>query len=323
MKTTITYSDIYIPKTCSSIDEYVKNLDVSHLHDDITQEDIANMLKYSMGIEKVYLEDRTKEADIFSDLLERYFSQGETKPDEIDFIVYTRGDSVAVGDPWSLSEGEVINVPYFLQHRFKIKNAQIFNIEQECSGTLMALRLAFSLVNDGSSQKILILSRNFFETPEKRLMGGMIVVSDGLGIMEIAGGEAGMALLDYAGKTDGSIARVLDLAKAENSAMVVQTGASLMKSLVEKHSLTMRDVSLIIPQNISRNIWTFYSQTLDFPKERVFLENIKDGGHMGDVDMIRNIDTIRRKDLLAENQYALAYGLGTGTSWNAFLLQAL
>lgn len=323
MKTVITYSDYCVPKKGYSVEEFASQLDIQSVNANLSHEEVGAILRYSMGIEKVYVEDRSMEADLFSELLKKYFSISKTSPEEIDFVIYTRGDSVSVGDPWSLTDERCVNVPYFLQTQFKMVNAQIFNVEQECAGTFIAMRIASSFIESGAAKKILVLSRNFFENAEKRLMGGMIVVSDGVGIMEISLGTEGLALVDFAGRTEGAITMVKQLSSLELSAKVVETGCEMINEMLTRNDLTIRDILVMIPQNISKNSWTFYCEKLAYPKERVFLENIKNGGHMGDVDIIRNITSVLSKKLLPSQSYALVYGLGTGTSWNTILMKKL
>jgi 3-oxoacyl-[acyl-carrier-protein] synthase-3 len=326
MRTVIKYTNYYIPENFIPIEEYVEKLDDSSLlavDCNMKKNDLVVILKNTMGIRKVYIEDRKNETKIFGKMLERYFNSASTTPGEIDFIIYTRGNSVSAGNPWSVTEEECINVPYFLQKEYKMSRAQVFSIEQDVSGTLIAARIAFSLINSGSVGKVLLLSRNFFQKPENRLMWGTSLVSDGLGLMEISTGGTGLVIIDCAGAADGGICRIKDFGKNVNQEKVIQTGSNLIKNLIGKNNLTMKDISRIIPQNTSKSVWNFYSQLLDFPKEKVFLDNFSDGGHMGDVDIIRNITDIRERKLLAPQEFAIAYGIGTGTSWNALLLQAL
>jgi 3-oxoacyl-[acyl-carrier-protein] synthase III len=78
---------------------------------------------------------------------------------------------------------------------------------------------------------------------------------------------------------------------------------------------------MIIPQNINKSGWNYYCQVLNYPIENVFLDNCNDG-HMGDVDIIRNITDVNKYKKLESGKYALVYGLGTGLSWNALLIRA-
>jgi|GEM_PF-2224702 len=332
MRAVIGYTDCSIPENYLSVDEYVKLLDDSFLRQvGMERNDLAAILKNSIGIDKVYVEDRKNEPAIYCEMLEKYFSEERSRPEEIDFVIYTRGNSVSVGDPWSMIDNECVNVPYFLHKEFGLKNAQIFNVEQVCSGTLVGARIASSLIGDGSARNVLLLSSNFFTDQGDRLMGGLGLVSDAQAMMEISAAgpglesarTPGLALLDFAGVTDGTITMVKDFRKGTIPASIVQIGCDLIKSLVRRNNLTLKDISWIIPQNISKSGWNFYCQALEFPKENIFLDNFSDGGHMGDVDIIRNLTDVIDRKKIAKGEYAVVYGIGTGTSWNALLVQSV
>lgn len=327
MRTVIKYANYYIPDNYISIEDYFNMLDDTVLEkcgmSGMKREELANIFKNTMGIQRIHVEERKNEAAIFARMLTGYFKNGPTTPDEIDYVIYTSGNSVAKGDPWSMTEEECINVPYFLQDKLGMSNAQVFNVEQDCSGTLVGAQIASSLITEGKAGKVLFLSRNILDNLEYRLMGGAGLISDGLAIMEIAAGEPGLALIDFCAATDGSMSMDKDFSQGINQAKVVQVGCNLIKSLVEKNNLTLNDIAIIIPQNISQSVWNFYCKMLEFPREKVFLDNFRVAGHMGDVDTIRNITDVLKKKLLAPHEFAIAYGIGTGTSWNALLLQAL
>jgi len=44
------------------------------------------------------------------------------------------------------------------------------------------------------------------------------------------------------------------------------------------------------------------------------------GGHLGDVDLIRNLRDLSLKQAFP-NSYLVVHGVATGTSWNALLLK--
>lgn len=318
----ITYADIAIPDVLVSVESFVEQLNLTYFEQDTGRADILNVLKNGMGVNNVYLGDRSSEHISFSHLLEKYFETTPAFPEDIAYIIYTRGNSVAVGDPWSLTENHCINVPYFLQEKYGMVNAQIFNVEQECSSSLIALKIAKSLLVDEHDSRILLLSSNFFENADKRIMGGSIVVSDGVAIMEVSHSDKGIEIVDFMSVSSGKISMVKELAHPKNVMDVFTTGADLIRTLVKRNGLSLDDISCIIPQNLSRYSWNLYSKIIPYPLNRVFLDNISEGGHMGDVDIIRNIAGVIKKGMLKRNDYAIVYGLGTGTSWNALLLKA-
>ncbi len=324
MKATIRYVNYHIPDHSISLEDYFNMLDETVLEKTnmkgIASKELARIFEKTLGIREIHIEDKKNEVSLFGQMLEHYFASGAAAPGEIDYIIYANWNSVVKGDPWSKTDAECINVPYFLQREFGMHNTQVFNIEQDCTGSLVGAQVASALINDGSARKILLLSKNILENQEYRLMGGVGIISDGLAMMELCAADSGLALIDFAAAADGSMTMDKDFSQGINQAKVVQVGANLIKSLLQKNNLTVKDISVIIPQNISKSVWNLYCQVLDFPMQKVFLENFTIGGHMGDVDIIRNIADVCKKGLVGAGDYAVSYGIGTGTSWNALLL---
>jgi len=272
-------------------------------------------------LSSMFAGDRKTEADIFVDMLTKMFASEIARPSEISYIIYAHGNSVSVGDPWSLhSDEECVNVPYFLQRKMEMANAIVFNVEQECTGSFTAINIAKLLVEHGSAGKVLILSSNYFERNQKRLMGGSVFVGDGQGLMLISGGPGPLEIIDGLGKTDGRIDSINSFMDSKNQQMIVEVGASLIHELLRKHGLSFDDVPFLVPLNTTPFVWQYYAKRLGISVKKVFFENMGKGGHLGDVDLIRNLSDISSKQEFP-NGYLVVYGVATGTSWNALLLK--
>jgi len=250
------------------------------------------------------------------------FATRIARPSEISHIIYTRGNSISVGDPWALhSDDECINVPYFLQQKMEMANAIVFNVEQECTGSFMAIKIAKLLVEHGGADKVLILSSNYFEPTQKRLMGGSVYIGDAQGLMLISGGSGLLEIIDDVGKTDGRIDSINSFLEPEHQQRVIDVGVSLIHELLRKHGLSFNDVSVLVPLNTTTFVWRPYTKQLGISMKKVFLENMRGkGGHLGDVDLTRNLKDVSSKQEFP-NSYLVVYGVATGTSWNALLLK--
>lgn len=314
-KTIISYSDYMISRNELTVSEFVNKLSGDFLKEwgelfmggEIEREELVEILKNTNNIEKVAIENRDNEPHMFKELFQKYLDNSQTKCEDIGYLIYCRGDSIADGK----------NIPYWLQQEFNIPDTQVLCIEQECSATLMAINIANALISQGNSKKIVILSRNFFKTYESRLMG-LFVVSDGIAIMEISAGESGLQPYFFDAIANGYINKISDFSFKAND--VVEIGIKLLTRLLHKCRLTMNDISLIIPQNTVLSGWNIYCSQMNFPIEKIFADNYGGLGHCGDVDMPRNITDMRRKNLIKKGDYLLAYALGTGTSWNSLIL---
>lgn len=313
----VTYSDYWLPPTRIAVSEFVGAIDYP-AEDKLS---LTRTLSDTLGFDGVRVDDRARAAERFSLLLERYFAATRTPPGDIGYLICTRGASVTSGDPWSKDGHACINVPYFLHRKFGLK-AEIFNVEQECSGSLIAIKIGAALLAEQGAKKLLLLSSNYFEDMDKRLMADMILVSDGLGLMEISAQGDGLQIIDHAAMTDGGISKVLDFNVEANFRTMIEAGCAIIREVTSRNGIALADVALIIPQNISEATWHFYCHTLQISPGKVFLENCGGPGHLGDVDIIRNITDARRRGRLKPGDYAIIYGVGTGSSWNAVLVRA-
>ena len=333
MKSYIAHLDYFVPEARITISDILSNGGLSErdfaqlsqklIGKTIPRQDLITTLKPFESMSSMFRGDRRTEAGIFVDMLNQLFATRIATPSEISHIIYARGNSVCMGDPWALhSDEECINVPYFLQQKMEMANAIVFNVEQECTGSFTAINIARLLVEHGGAGKVLILSSNYFELTQKRLMGGSIFVGDGQGLMLISGGSGLFEIIDGIGKTDGRIDSVNSFLDPKNQQKVIDEGTSLIQELLRKNSLTFDDVQFLVPLNTTEFVWRHYAKQLGISFSKVFFENMKKGkgGHLGDVDVIRNLKDLSSAQEFS-NSYLVAYGVATGTSWNALLLK--
>jgi 3-oxoacyl-[acyl-carrier-protein] synthase-3 len=106
----------------------------------------------------------------------------------------------------------------------------------------------------------------------------------------------------------------------KNQQKIVEVGSSLIHELLRKHGLSFDDVPFLVPLNTTPVVWQNYAKRLGISVKKVFFENMGKGGHLGDVDLIRNLKDISSKREFPDG-YLVVYGVATGTSWNALLLK--
>ncbi|MUH00712.1 hypothetical protein F7734_53950 [Scytonema sp. UIC 10036] len=318
----ISYSDYYIAEQSVSIEQLISNLSESNIPNGLDRKQFTEILIETLGVQFVYVDDRKNELLRFHQLLQRYFLQYSSTPEEIDVLIYAAGDSIASGHSWAENDSECINIAYSVKHEFKLDNALLFNVAVECASTLIAMRIALSMLRDRSARKVLILSRNFY-TNDRRLslMGKGTLVSDGAGIIELSADKTDCSIIDFVSIEDNRISKFSDF--ITKSQLVVELGANAIKTLVERNSIKIHEISMIIPQNTTRFAWQRYCKILDIPISKVFLDNISDYGHVGDVDTIRNLTDVwrRGKGFINVGDFVILYTIGTGTTWAAILIQ--
>lgn len=322
MKTVISYLDYFIPPDGMPIDDFIDTLDDDYIDNwcqssfgtKIKRTDVSQILKFTTKIESINtgLGDCESEAQLFKNLLIPYFQEHNTGK-EVDYIIYNGGDRGALEK----------NIPYYIHHEYDLKDAQVFQLEQNCASTLLAIHLAKCMIETGAAKRVLSLSGNIMETFEKRLIS-LFVVSDGIGVVEISSEQAaradeGWEVIDFYGATDGSLPDIQSITRGGDR--IVDVGVDLIKRTLERNDLGVDDISLIIPQNTNFSGWNLYCDKLGMSMEKVFIKNFGGIGHMGDVDTVRNLKDAALSENINSGEYALAYAIGTGASWDTMLLR--
>lgn len=305
MSINIGYLDVYEPD---------ERLDINVLLDRINQrkQDELSAVKNQWAVEYLFEINKEEEKRILVELVERYVQAIDGAVNDIDYIIYCQGDS----------DCNRLEQAYYIQSKFKMKNARVFALNQGCSGVVEAINVASELVKGKVNSRILILASIFTECDEERLVGPT-VLSDGIGILEVSSQSSGIyEILDSQGKTNGEVTEG-NFFTGSSSAKIVKNGSKLVEEIVERNNLTLEDVTEIVPLSTCRSVWELHCDMLQYPIEKVFLENIPHGGHIGTVDTIRNLKTVLSRGIVSQGEYVVCYGISFGTSWGASLLRVL
>ncbi|MDB4986227.1 MAG: 3-oxoacyl-(acyl-carrier-protein)-like protein [Myxococcaceae bacterium] len=281
-----------------------------------TLETYAADYRRSFGIERVLVEERRDELEMLTPLLERFFAERHATPAEIDLLICNvdsnrKCDSY---DPYAVLAS--------LQRRFGMEKSVVFAVGQACSSTLFASRLADSLFTTGEYQNALYLSTSRVTRNDQRDIG-VTLLSDGVGLLYLHRDATKLRLVDTISATHGCYEQAtIDPMRVDVTAKmkVIQSGAKTVRDILVRNGLTVRDLVVMVPQNLNVGGWNTYARLLELDLDIVKLDNVKDG-HIGDVDIIRNLADRQRERPLASGENALLYSSGWGTSWNSALLR--
>jgi len=96
-----------------------------------------------------------------------------------------------------------------------------------------------------------------------------------------------------------------------------------MREALDKAGVTLDDIRVVLPHNVNLVTWQRMCLLLDFPPERVLLENIASNGHVYCADMFINYATARERGLLrpGEKYLAAAVGAGGGATFSAMVFE--
>lgn len=314
----ICHIDYHLPS------DYISAVDIlSNLNGFVLPGFYKSMGDYSIDfckqsrLDKIAIEDFRNCILIFTELLECFFEGTQIEPDKIGYIFYT--------NPKCFNLNEV-NIPQYLQKKFKMNNASIVTIDQGCTGTIWCMGASNYLLNGDLEKYSLILSASFMLDVESRFMHPTLA-GDALGILVLQNSTSDLNIIDSISISDGasSYDKFNNTNLGFSNLGIVKKGVETVEKLLLNNGLIIEDISMMIPQSINHlSYTTIYPNMLRLDPSKVFIQNIPNGGHLGDVDTIRNLKDYLNQFSVPQNANLLLYGqslIGRDLNYNALLLQ--
>lgn len=324
----ILYSDYYLPNKRVDLKETVKANETIPLPEGYTtKDDFCEDFAEESKLKEIAVENEKDVVQIFNSLLSKFFAEFPISPFKIKYIFYT--------NPLNNYLANGASVPYYLQAKFRMEQAAVLIIDQKCATSLFALEVARALLQKDNNSCALILSPCFLKKMDERFIQ-FTVCGDAAGIMLVKAGDhqEGFEIIDFLSLSDGSFS----LNRYETSPgewdghagsvndriKIIEKGIGVINDLLAANGLDTGDLKLLIPQSVNYYAYYIYSRLLKIPIEKVFTDNIPFGGHLGDVDTVRNFTDVKRNRNFKEGDNVLLYGLGsdgTDLNYNALLLR--
>lgn len=314
----ISYSNYFLAKKYIDVEEYFSNRTDFELPDEFSDlsEYCDNFIKQK-HINGLYVNENDKEVDLFCDLVDKFLKDTKTDPKDVDIIIYTKGVPL---------HENLVSVPYYVQKKFEMTNAMVFNVEQTCGASLVSMEIVEGMIASGKYKSALILSSTFIKDYAKRDVK-VTLISDGVGLIYLEKDPKRFLIEDCISRTTGSYSYSIEsFTKRRNYRELVnylKNGVDTINDVISRNNLTMEEIKIISPQNTTYSGWETYAMLLDVPVSKIYLNNIPKGGHIGDVDTIRNITDIYNEKIIKKDEHFIAYGIGWGTSWNSILLKGV
>lgn len=314
----IFYSDYHVPDKFVGVAEVLNNC--TNLTLPKGYNSIDKLYSYYtdvLGYNRIAIEDEGSIVEVFFSLIENFFEKTKVDPRDISLIInsnhqrFTRSDNV--------------NVSYLIQKEYGLRNASVLSIEQACGGTLAAIGPASSLL--AKKGKYAIILSYFHIIQYERRPTDIFIYGDGAGLMVISQESTDYDIVDFASVADGSKSyEIYHRSVSESNILeVAQHGADFIRTITSKNNIEIKDLFVIIAQNVGRLIYgELYQRLLGLPASKFFLQNIPNGGYQGPVDTPHNFTDFINEYSPSKGAYILLYGVAsdnTGTSYQAVLLK--
>ena len=205
---------------------------------------------------------------------------------------------------------------------------------QSCASGLLAIDMAGRLLAadtagtaDGpggqAAPLALILAGEKAFTRAAQVFADTTVFGEGASACLVSAFGARDRLLAYASSVRGEF----DSATGENDARLQReyrpSLAEVMRQALDEAGLTLDDIRVVLPHNVNLVTWQRMCLLLQFPRERVVLDNIPTSGHVFCADVFANYQTACERGLLqpGDRYLAAAVGAGGGATFAAMVFE--
>ncbi|MEW6618544.1 MAG: hypothetical protein AB1422_04235 [bacterium] len=307
LNTSVKYMDYYIPEKTVSVDEILsmnKNISIDSVNN---YDEFVQQFRKQSGLDRIaVLDSKDNLANIASDMVDKLFQNTDIKPSEIKYLVC--GNRVLMDDN--------ISTIHYIQKKFNLENAVILPIFQDCASTLIAMGISEKLLNKSAKEYMLVLTARKCPDIKGRYVG-FTVMGDGLSLVLIENKPGRINITNWCSYNNG----VSSYSKMEGSAKslsvinlqmnIITSGVSFLQRSMKKIDIMMENIDKIIHPNTNYDVFhELYSNLLNIEPTKFYLDNIRNGGHINDVDLVRNTkDYIYKNKSQKKRMNVLIYGI--------------
>lgn len=313
LPTTIKDVAVFVPRRAIRVQDTAAELGLTRPQ--------VRVLQRVHGFQQLRVDPDLGLIELVASAARRLLDSARSVPDRsaIRYLIFTH--TVGTITPSSVS------VPMVLAGLLGLDRAEPFAVgQQNCANGLSALDMAGELLRaDGDPSALALLV-----TGEKRLssMARLLHKSTAIGEASAAclvgiGGH-GDRVLSYADRTVGLADDVnwcSDETDTEFMDCYPQTLAQVVGEAVHEAGLTMDHVTMVVPHNVSRQLWHRSIPLLGIDLDRVYLDTMPEFGHCCCSDPFLNLASLRDRGRLIPGGIYLLTSVGLGATHSAVVLE--
>jgi 3-oxoacyl-[acyl-carrier-protein] synthase-3 len=208
-----------------------------------------------------------------------------------------------------------------LQYELELPNASVAGINQlGCASIFAALRHARALLlAEEDLQSVLCVSADKFPPGHPRDLA-YTLVSDGACAALVRRNSSKNQIVACTQVTKGAH---WDTETIENEiiASYFPTATALIDSTLRKAGLTIDDIALVIPHNVSLRSWEILGRLIGCPADRIYTDNIAAVGHTIASDTLLNLERATNAGRVKKGDFLLLFTFGYGSNWACMIVQ--
>jgi 3-oxoacyl-[acyl-carrier-protein] synthase III len=288
----------------------------------------------SFGFDRVHLAGDESNVEMAICAARKVLDETDTDPDAIGLILYAtalsssatvwNGATKAGASP-VLQLDDVSDLFKYpasvLQTELDLPGASVMGVNQVgCASIFAALRMARAMIGSESElDSVLCVSADKFPIGQPRDLV-YNVVSDGASAALVRRDASRNRIVECAQVTTGAL---WDGGSLENEivAAYFPTAKSLIERTLAKAGLTIDDIALVIPHNVSARSWEILGKLIGCPRDRIYMDNIRCAGHTIASDNLLNLQRATDEGRIEKGDKLLLFTFGYGLNWACMILE--
>lgn len=324
-----------MPATITAVSHFVPSDIIDNTHFEKYLDTSDEWILARTGIQERRFLKEGATSDLIVPAAQKLFKDYNINPEEIDTII------VATVTPDHMFP----NTAAVVQNKLGLKNVWGFDISAACSGFLFALRTACSLVESGTSKKVLLCGADKMTSiMDMNDRTTAVLFGDGAGVCLIEMSEdPNMGLIDHIFKIEGDGGRYLkqiaggSFRPASHETVdnkehyIFQDGQNVFKAAVKgmadvsveimrRNNLTHEDIAYLVPHQANLRIITATADRMGLNPEKVMINIQKYGNTTAATIPICLSEWYSEGKIMKGDNIVLA-SFGAGFTWGAILLR--
>lgn len=272
------------------------------------------------GIERRWFigkDDPRKTSDVGAEALQDALNRAGWTADSLDAIV------CATSTPDFNSYPATACV---IQEKVKAVNAFGFDVTAACTGFIVALNVGAGFISSGQCRRVALvcpeLNSRILDFADRNTC---VLFGDGAAAVLLEAREDGSGVLGSDLKSDGRLVPILDAPPIRMDGKAVYRCAvtempAISRRLLEKHGLSVGDVSLMVPHQANNRIIESTGQNLGIAPEKVMV-NVQDYGNTSSATIPIALRQALDEGRIKKGDLVLTVAVGAGMIWGANLIR--
>jgi 3-oxoacyl-[acyl-carrier-protein] synthase-3 len=249
-------------------------------------------------------------------------------PDEVDLLINASAIAASTTVPGPAVDyfgADTTHLRQFMystariQDELDLVSARTMGIsELSCASMLGGAWMARSIMKEDDLNVAVVVNADVFPANANREVV-YNVISDSSCAVVLRRGEARRQLLAYNQMTKGYYWDC-DKRQSELIASYFTTGKRVVQNTLKRAGVSMSDVKMIVPHNVSLRSWDILSRHIGYPLEQIYTGNIAESAHSIAADNFINLREVVDKGLVKPGDLVMLYCFGLGAHWACSLM---